>query len=223
MKVTTDACLFGSLLPTSFESGREKNILDIGTGTGLLALMYAQKNPEAIIDAIEIDEDAAAQAKENVEASPWKERINVIHADTKIFPFTKKYDLVISNPPFYEKELKAGSSKKNFAHHGEGLLIKELLPCIKKDLKYSGIFCLLLPYKRNEEIKKLLLKNEFEILKIIFIKQSVQHDYFRIMLTGKRKTDEPVKTEVDEISVWDEKQEYTNVFRELLGDYYLYL
>jgi tRNA1Val (adenine37-N6)-methyltransferase len=81
----------------------------------------------------------------------------------------------------------------------------------------------LLPYKRNEEIKKLLLKKEFEILKIIFIKQSVRHDYFRMILTGKLKTEMPVKTEFDEISIWNEKQEYTPEFVELLKEYYLHL
>ena len=94
MKVTTDACLFGSSIPPNPLKG-ELKILDIGTGTGLLALMFAQKNPVAIIDVIEIDKDAAAQAKENAERSPWGKRINVINADAKEFPFTKKYDLII--------------------------------------------------------------------------------------------------------------------------------
>lgn len=230
MKVTTDACLFGSLLPalpdrqaSSFKGEGKNNVLDIGTGTGLLALMYTQKNPEAIIDAIEIDKDAANQAKENVQASPWKERITITCADTTTYEFEKKYDLIFSNPPFYEKELKAGNSKKNIAHHGEGLLLEELFSVIRRNLKPGGIFCLLLPYKRNEEIKNLFLRNEFEILKITFIRQSVNHNYFRMILTGKLKSDKPVKTEFDEISVWNEQQEYTKTFRELLRDYYLHL
>ena len=223
MKVTTDACLFGSLLPTSSEGGGFRNILDIGTGTGLLALMYAQKKSSAIIDAIEIDKEAAVQANENVMASPWKERINVINADVKDYLFSKKYDLIISNPPFYENELKGISNKKNIAHHNEGLLLEELLVVIKNNLNADGSFCLLLPFKRNEEIKNLLLNNEFEILNLTLVKQSVKHDYFRVMLMGKFKTGETEKTEFDEIAVWNDQQAYTPEFTNLLKDYYLYL
>jgi tRNA1Val (adenine37-N6)-methyltransferase len=223
MKVTTDACLFGSLLPTSSKGGGVKKVLDIGTGTGLLTLMYAQKNMDAILDAIEIDKEAAEQAEENVKNSPWKERINVIHADVKDYPFSKKYDLIISNPPFYENELKSVKSKKNIAHHNEGILLEELLLIIKKNLNPDGLFCLLLPYKRNEEIKKLFKENEFEIIRMTLVRQSVNHDYFRIMLTGKFKSNEVSETKIEEISICDEKQQYTPEFVELLKEYYLHL
>lgn len=85
MKVTTDSCLFGSLLPAS----SAKHVLDIGTGTGLLSLIYAQKNPNTVIDAIELDETAATQAKENVMASPWSSNIQIINADVKTYLFKK--------------------------------------------------------------------------------------------------------------------------------------
>ena len=105
MKVTTDGCLFGAWI--AIQAGSKKHslhtVLDIGTGTGLLSLMYAQKNPDAIIDAIEIDEAAAEQARENVEAFPMKNQVHVYCADTRSFSFPHKYDLIISNPPFYEK------------------------------------------------------------------------------------------------------------------------
>jgi len=123
MKVTTDACLFGSLLPTSSRGGGIRNVLDIGTGTGLLSLMYAQKNHNARIDAIEIDEDAYQQAKENITASPWADRIEIFRGDAKEFNFPIQYDIIISNPPFYEKELMSDDAKKNIASHNEGLLL----------------------------------------------------------------------------------------------------
>jgi len=225
MKVTTDTCLFGAWVVALIKNEKLviNNCLDIGTGTGLLALMFAQKHEDAIIDAIEIVTDSAEQAKENVMTSPWKERINVITADVKNYLFSKKYDLIISNPPFYENELKGGNSKKNIAHHNEGLLLEELLVVIKNNLNTNGRFCLLLPFKRNEEIKNLLLKNEFEISKLNLVKQSVKHDYFRIMLMGKFNTGGTVKTEFDEIAVWKDQQAYTSEFKNLLKDYYLYL
>jgi len=233
MKVTTDACLFGAWLvneinnvvhPDSFgKQLRINNCLDIGTGTGLLALMLAQKNDEAFIDAIEIDKDAAEQAKENVASSPWKERINVINADAKKFSFANKYDLIISNPPFYEDELRSESERKNIAHHSANLTLKELLDVIKTNLTPDGIFFLLMPYKRNEEINKLLKDHQLHVSKILFVRQSIKHDYFRIFIKGDLKTSAHQETEFHEISTWDENQQYTPAFNSLLKEYYLYL
>jgi tRNA1Val (adenine37-N6)-methyltransferase len=221
MKVTTDACLFGSLLPTSYNGKRE--ILDIGTGTGLLSLMYAQKNPLAIIDAIEMDEEAFQQAKKNFKLSSWNNRINIIHGDTKTFSFKKKYDLIISNPPFYENELKSDNAKRNIALHNKGLLMDELLDIIKKSLKPDGKFYFLLPYKRNDEIEKLLVQRELAISYKVFVRQSINHDYFRIMIAGAHQQANKTEFSTSEISIWNDKQQYTEEFVELLKDYYLHL
>jgi tRNA1Val (adenine37-N6)-methyltransferase len=225
MKVTTDACLFGAWVAE--EAGSQKsgvrNLLDIGTGTGLLALMYIQKNPKAKIDTIEIDNDASEQAKENVEASPWKDRITIINADARTFLFPKKYDLIISNPPFYEKEIKSISGSKNLAHHCNKLSLKELLAIIRENLSENGNFFLLQPFKRNEETKKLLKDHQLQVSKILFVRQSVKHDYFRIMIRGKRISHPEEETEIDEISIWDDKENYTSEFVSLLKEYYLKL
>ena len=232
MKVTTDACLFGAWVAEevrSQESERQgmpclyRSLLDIGAGTGLLSLMFAQKKTEAKIDAIEIDKDAAEQAKENAEASPWKDRIHIINADVLAFPFNKKYDLIISNPPFYENELRSESERKNTAHHSENLTLEELLTVIKKNLSVAGNFFLLLPYKRNEEIRKLFKHHQLFISKILLTRQSVTHDYFRIFIKGKLKDQGEEELEFDEMSIWNEKQQYTNEFTNLLKDYYLHL
>ena len=224
MKVTTDACLFGSSLPLPpSKGGGNVNVLDIGTGTGLLALMYAQKNPGAIIDAIEIDKDAAEQAKENVERSPWGKRINVINADAKRFSFTKKYDLIISNPPFYEKELKSPDVQRNIARHSEELSLPELLHIIKANLAHDGQLFILLPNKRMNEAGILFKKHFLELTHAIMVRQSVLHDAFRIIIKGKhrRNVDEDLKK--DEIAIWDEQQQYSPELIELLKDFYLNL
>ena len=225
MKVTTDACLFGAWVAEEDKSEKiiTKNVLDIGTGTGLLSLIYAQKNLLAEIDAMEIDQDAYAQAKENAAASSFAERINVIHDDAKRFTFSKKYDCIISNPPFYEKEISSDNEKKNIAHHHLGLLFEELLGIIKGNLSSSGTFYLLLPFKRSEEIKKIILKEDLYVSKIVFVKQSTKHNYFRIMIAGKLSQEDHPETLIEEISIWDDQQQYKKEFKELLKDYYLYL
>lgn len=224
MKVTTDACLFGAWVSEQINNEKSviNNCLDIGTGTGILSLMIAQKNPEAIFDAIEIDDSAAAQAIANVAGSPWAERINIIQDDIKSFDPGKKYDMIISNPPFYEKELKADNNQKNIAHHNEGLLLSELPAIIASNLKENGSFYLLLPYKRQNEIRKMLTEQKLSLRNMTLVRQSTSHDYFRIMLQGTL-TDEKKETGINEISIKGEKEEYTPEFVYLLKDYYLNL
>ncbi|MDP4263910.1 MAG: methyltransferase, partial [Bacteroidota bacterium] len=118
MKVTTDACLFGAWAAKRIRNSGDRtlNMLDIGTGTGLLSLMIAQQC-DALIDAIEIDKVAAGQAEENVTSSPWKEKIRITQGDIKYFAksSSSRYDIVICNPPFYENELVSPSHEKNIA------------------------------------------------------------------------------------------------------------
>jgi tRNA1Val (adenine37-N6)-methyltransferase len=224
MKVTTDGCLFGAWTAERIKNGELliNNCLDIGTGTGLLTLMLAQKSSFPI-DAIEMDKDAFEQASENIAASPWTDRIKIFYGDAREFEFLTQYDVIISNPPFYEKELQSDNTKRNLAHHNEGLLFPELLSIIKRILKPGGIFFLLLPYKRNKEIKKLITEQDFFIEQMTFVKQSANHDYFRFMLAGKLKADKAVETVIDEIFIKDEKDQYTTDFINLLKDYYLHL
>ena len=231
MKVTTDGCLFGAFVSQELGSLFKRitadeieavKILDIGTGTGLLTLLLAQKN-KCHFDGIEIDPDACQQASENVAASPWAGSIKIISGDAREFAFPGKYDFIISNPPFYEKDLRGDEPKKNLAHHNEGLALPELMNIIKKNLNPNGCFYLLLPYKRNEEIKKLLIEKELFVQQLTFIRQTVNHDYFRIILSGKLKTATQTETRIDEISIKDGHDQYTPAFVSLLKDFYLHL
>jgi tRNA1Val (adenine37-N6)-methyltransferase len=221
MKVTTDACLFGAWVADDLQKNNgAKTILDIGAGTGLLSLMVAQKNPEIQIDSIEIDGNATEQAMANAASSPWKETITTIHADAKNFNSKNKYDRVISNPPFYENELQSENKQKNIAHHSEDLALNDLLNTIKQNISTTGSFYLLLPYKRNNEISPLLNKYGFSISHKVNVRQSVNHNYFRIMIKAGLKNSSPRE---EEIPIKDNNQQYTKQFIDLLKDYYLYL
>ena len=221
MKVTTDACLFGAWTAEEVKRQRSdvKRVLDIGAGTGLLSLMLAQKT-NSPVDAIEIDPDAFGQAKENISGSPWKDRVTIYQADAAQFAFSSKYDILVSNPPFYENELKSGDAKKNLAHH-EGLSLQQLLKLIRDNLSSQGSFFLLLPHKRSEEVEKLIADCGLSILQKISVRQSLKHDFFRTMIRGSHESDKEKIT--IEISIWDEQQQYTPEFVEFLRDYYLHL
>jgi tRNA1Val (adenine37-N6)-methyltransferase len=221
MKVTTDACLFGGWVAAKLSEVKPAtlDILDVGTGTGLLSLMLAQKIT-ASIDAIEMDKDSFEQARENIIHSPWKEHIQIMEGNALNHPFLKKYDIVISNPPFYENELRTSSEKKNLARH-EGLSLEELLGLIGNILQPQGKFYLLLPFKRENEVLGSLGKFGLAIQEIVYIRQSVSHDFFRIMLSGCIAPGKSLSQ--SELSIKNEQDEYTEEFIEILKDYYLHL
>jgi len=223
MKVTTDACLFGAWLAKDFaDSGKKiKKALDIGAGTGLLTLMFAQKNEGVHIDAVEIERNAAFQGKENLEASPWWDRTVMIYADIKTLTPVKKYDVIFSNPPFYEKELESPDAARNMAHHSGGLSLDELLKVIAMRLETGGIFYLLLPFKRNDEIEQLTKKHSLHIHEQVLVSQSTTHTPFRIMLKGSNIESAEIKTEG--FYICEEGQIYTRAFTDLLKHYYLKL
>lgn len=220
MKVCTDACLFGSLLPLSSGAGEIVNVLDIGTGTGLLSLMYAQKNPHAIIDAVEIEENAYEQAKENFANSKWNARLKIFHSDVKDFIPGKKYDLIIANPPFYENELSSHEKNKNIAKHEEGLTLKLFIGIIKIHLAATGSVTMLLPYHRIKYFEELIEENNFFLEEKILVRQTPTHNFFRgILLFSKIASPSTTR----ELTIKDKEGNYTEAFIELLKDYYLNL
>lgn len=221
LKVSTDSCLFGAWVASKVESEKlkVKSALDIGAGSGLLMLMLAQKC-NALIDGIEIDEPSFEQAIENIEASSWKERLQLFHADVKQFSFTKKYDLIISNPPFYEGNLKSDAANRNVAMHDAGLKLDELITIVDTNLSEDGSFAVLLPFMRAGRMIELAKATNLHLKTHAQVKQSVKHSYFRSMLLFSRKNVEPV---LEELAIKDESNQYTNDFIALLKDYYLYL
>jgi tRNA1Val (adenine37-N6)-methyltransferase len=222
MKVCTDACLFGAWLAEKIKAGKlpVKNCLDIGTGTGLLPLMIAQKNQDIIIDAVELEEGAYQQAKQNFINSKWNSRLNIIHTDAKKFAATKKYHLIITNPPFYENELLSAERNKNLAKHDEGLRLKDLIRVIKDHLDDSGYFAILLPWHRIKYFEELAAENNFFPMEKLLVRQTPAHDFFRGILFYTRMQDE---VKVNELTIKNTQGNYTPAFAGLLKDYYLNL
>lgn len=217
MKVSTDACLFGACI----ETGKVKSILDIGAGTGLLTLMLAQKC-EARIDAVEIDDTAFQQAKENISNSLWKERISVHHAD--ILEWAKqnhqKFDLIISNPPFFSNHFKSEKEKKNLAKHTDSLSQKDLLKIILNLLNKDGSFCLILPKKEMEDFILFSSKQNLLLNKKISVRNYKDSEVFRTISSFSFKHSH---LETEEIIIWDSPGNYSDKFMQLLRPYYLYL
>lgn len=220
MKVCTDACLFGAWVVDNIDMSIQKNILDIGTGTGLLSLMLAQFS-QARIDAVEIDPMAVAQAIENFKASKWESQLHT-HA-TSIINFVNKqdqqFDLIISNPPFFEQQLKSKDAQRNIAMHSSNLTLNELAHSMAQLLADSGKAAILLPWSRLEEWKTITEKMGFFCIKVTSVKQSTTHDCFRVMIMMQKNIS---TTTYDTIPIKDENG-YSKEFSKLLAPYYLAL
>ena len=163
MKVGTDAMVLGSLI----ESKEKKHCLDIGTGTGVISLMIAQRNPNIQILGIEIDPDSAKEAHVNFQNSNWSEQLNVIQLDFKEFISEIQYDLIVSNPPYFENGLLNEATRKANARHEESLPLRYLFQKVVSHLSLNGHFWLILPHETSskwiESAKELHLFCEREI------------------------------------------------------------
>jgi tRNA1Val (adenine37-N6)-methyltransferase len=216
MKVCTDACIFGAYI----DAKNAKRVLDIGTGTGLLALMMAQNHQKIeSIDAIEIDESAYNQAVKNVAESIFKDKVKVFNKDIRQFE-GGKYNLIVSNPPFYQNSLQSPDNQVNKALHATELSFEELIESVNRLLEDDGKFMLLLPYAEGLEFIKIAQRSGF----FLYHQLNIQHDeskpIFRVILTFKKTQN--ADNQVDTLIIWKENGKvYSDEFRDLLKDFYL--
>ncbi len=142
MKVGTDGVLLGAWASVSPAT---RAILDIGTGTGLIALMLAQRCPEGRIVGVEIDSESAAQARENVAVSPWSDRVAVAECAIQEFTSEQRFDLIVSNPPYFVDSLKSPDASRNKARHTDTLSFEELMRATERLLAPEGRFAVIVP------------------------------------------------------------------------------
>src|SRR5450631_3674511 len=195
MKVCTDSCVLGAW--TALQLGQAKTILDIGTGTGLLALMLAQKS-EGAIDAVESDTKSAGQARENIRQTSWSDRIRVVERDVRDYSNDASYDFIITNPPFFESDLHSPVHKKNQVKHDVSLTLDQLLTVISKNLKPHGQFSILLPHHRTAYFENLAITNNFFLQKKLTVRQTPAHAPFRsICLFSYQKPPDTISEELN--------------------------
>ena len=217
LKVCTDACLFGAWVAAHVKDDAPTTILDIGTGTGLLSLLIAQKIPSAVIDAVELDPAAAAQAASNALTTGWN--IKVHNSAIENFSGTS-YQHIISNPPFFSNDLKSDDALRNTAMHSTTLTLELLFTCAVKLLDKGGSFSVLIPYTRATELEKLAAQFGLTIFKKALVQQTPAHDPFRAMYILSSAVTSPA--EVEQIII-KENEQYTASFATYLKDYYLFL
>lgn len=217
MKVGTDAVTLAAWTPLN---NNPFTILDIGTGTGVLSLMLAQRSNAEQIDAIEIDEDAYEQATENFENSPWNDRLFCFHAglDELVAEPEDDYDLIISNPPFYTENYKTSDPSRDIARFNDALPFEELIEAAAILLSENGIFSVIIPFKEEEGF--LALAKEFELypLKITRVKGTPNSEIKRSLLAFTRFEQKPL---INELTIEITRHQYTSEYTELVKDFYL--
>jgi tRNA1Val (adenine37-N6)-methyltransferase len=223
MKVGTDGVLLGAWVIFNENS---KNILDIGTGTGLIALQLAQRSSfnkvDIEIDALEIEPNAYEQAVENFENSDWRNRLFCYHTSLQEFlnEFDEKYDLIISNPPYYTDTYKHIEKNRALARHNQSLSFKALLSATVKLLSKKGSCAFIIPFKEEEDFLEIASQNKLFPQRITRVKGNVNTDFKRslIQLSFDRS-----EAEIDELAIEIERHIYTEKYKDLVKEFYLKL
>jgi len=216
MKVGTDGVLLGAW--ASVEKALE--ILDVGTGTGLVAIMLAQRSM-ANIDAVEIDESAYSQAYENISACPWHERICLIKSSFQEYSAGcgKAYDLIVSNPPYFKNQYRPSERSRALARHDDSLSLKDLVLYAHKILKTDGIISVVLPVEAMKEYKEYLQHNNLYITRLLYVMPLPGRPVKRILMEAGR---EKKTIEENQLAIESgRRHHYTKEYIDLTNAFYL--
>jgi tRNA1Val (adenine37-N6)-methyltransferase len=221
MKVGTDGVLLGAWC-----SCREGELLDIGTGTGLIAIMIAQRAKATLIDAVEIEATAYQQTLENISNCSWSDRISAYHSSIQEFcpnlsadKAGKKYDGIISNPPFFVDATKAPNSERNTARHTDDLSFTDLIDAVVRLLNPDGIFSLILPITESIEFIQLAKEQKLFINRKCIVKPNPAKPAKRVLMEFSFHKKEIIK---EELTIETEtRHQYTKEYISLTQDFYL--
>ena len=218
MKVGTDGVLLGAWC--SLENSPKK-ILDIGTGTGIISLMLAQRSSAITIDGVEIDTSAYMQTVDNFENSDWSDRLYCYNASfQKFVDDTNKetYDLIVSNPPFYTEDYITKNSSRNKARFTSSLTFKELIGGISKILSKSGFFSTIIPFKEESTFICLAEQHSLHLNKICRVQGNKNSDIKRSLMTFSFNK---VKISETNLIIENSRHKYTKEYEELTNNFYL--
>ncbi|MDP4204749.1 MAG: methyltransferase [Bacteroidota bacterium] len=217
MKVGTDGVLLGAWTKVS----PDVNILDVGTGSGVVALMLAQRTLTANIDAIDIDKLSVAEAESNFKSSGWSARLKSIHLSLQEYvdSTSTMYDLIVSNPPFFQNSLRDPDSQRSHARHTDELPFVDLLKGCKKLLLPGGKLSLILPVEGAEQFCQIAVKNGFYLTRLTEVFSNPLKKCHRWLMEFSNIEFPLIK---DKLTLENEERgNYTEEYRHLTSEFYL--
>lgn len=217
MKVGTDGVLIGAW---SDCEGR-KRALDVGAGTGIISLMTTQRDENILVDAVEIDAEAAMQMKENFEASNWSDRLNVVNKSFQEFvnKCPIKYDLILSNPPYFLNSLKNSEIKKSVARHTELLPYEDLIDGVTKLLTDDGLFSAIFPYEEANIFVAMAALKGLYCVKRLDVKGAPRKPVKRVLIEFSKNKRE---VQFDDMVIEEgERHAYSQKYKNLTSEFYL--
>jgi tRNA1Val (adenine37-N6)-methyltransferase len=216
MKVGTDGVLLGAWINTK----NSKKILDIGTGSGLIAIMLGQRS-NASIEAIEIDQSACIQAAENISNCPWSSKISVNNISLQDYTslLQKQFDLIVCNPPFFKKSLQSSLPLRNMARHDNILTHSEIISCVVKILKPGGRFGLIIPYTEGIQFNAKALKKGLFCIRKTSVKTKPRSPVKRLLMEFSTIPENYQENSL--IIAGERDEEYSKEYKDLTKDFYL--
>lgn len=216
LKVGTDAVLLGAYVKLE----NIKSVLDIGCGSGIIALMMAQKS-NSTIDAIDIDFESIQEAKVNFKNSPWSDQIIAIHTSLSDFvkQSNKKYDLIISNPPFFNNSLKSSSDRNNLSKHTSILNHEDLVFGVKNLIAPNGVFAVIIPFDQITSFLNIAFIEGFHCFQKLIIYPTPKKPANRVII--EFRSNRFNKSTEENLTIRDESGNFTEQYKTLTSDFYL--
>lgn len=216
MKISTDAVLLGAL---ASHQAAEK-VLDIGTGTGVIALMLAQRFPDSQIEAMEIDKEAFVQASNNVALSPWKDRITLFHQSFQEYVSFNPpaFDLIVSNPPYFPDHIKSQDHQRNLALHNDALPFKELVYGVASVLAPKGLFWVILPQRQMQDVEMLAIQQRLYPYKKVVVRNHPASPVLRVVQAFSFLEQTPTETS---LYIRDLDSNYSMGYKKILQKFLL--